>query len=161
MKHVILYEKVILEAGGDSSDFQFFPFDLQKEPPSKYGLPETANLEDLISLKESDIPDSAWQPGKGTGLFIAHKNNPNGGFIRAIVRSTSPLTFDIASFDRDYQKVDEKLGISKENLGAIQKESDGFKFLGELRKSFPEIFDYLKSESGRSDLAADMGELFY
>lgn len=161
MKHVVLFENFLTEAASGSGDFQFFPFDVQKEPQSKYGLPDTASVDDLLALSESNIPDSAWEIGKGTGLYIAHNKDANQGFTRAVVKSLSPLTFDFSVYNSDFEKIAEKKGVSKQTLGQIQKEADGFKFLSDLRKSFPEIFEYLKSSAGRSDLAADMGELFY
>ena len=169
MKHIQLFENFLLEAAkGGSEDFQFFPFDNQREPASKYNLPENLTSEDLISLAESNsaqgasssIPDSAWQPGKGTGLFIRHAKLPNG-FLRAVVRSVNPLTFDFAVFDESFEKVDEKNSVSKDKLGAVMKDPGGMRFLSQIRDAMPKIYEYLGGGSKASQLAADAGELYF
>lgn len=163
MKHIQLFESFQAELKqGVSEDFQFFPFDNQGEPPSKYNLPENITSSDLISLSESDskIPDSAWQPGKGTGLFICHAKLPSG-FLRGVVRSVSPLKIDFALFNNQFESLEEKLGVSKGNLGKVMQESGGLRFLSSIRQAMPEIYKYLGGDSKGSQLAADAGELYF
>lgn len=163
MKHIQLFESFLAEsAQGGSQDFQFFPFDNQKEPASKYNLPENLSSKELLSLAESDsnIPDSAWQPGQGTGLYISHAKLPSG-FLRGVVRSVSPLKIDFTLFNDQFENLEEKLGVTKGNLGKIMQETGGLRFLSNIRQAMPEVYNYLGGDSKASQLAADAGELYF
>lgn len=171
MKHIRLFEQFLNEATVPTGEFQFFPFDKQGSEFANLNLPETATLKDLIAMgsanlgesevfegvrpiNEREIPDIAWQPTTGTGLYIEHEKTSDGGFGRLVVRSINPLKFDIAFFDREYKKVVESDGVTKGSLPEVQQ-STGLGFVSKLKEAFPESYAYLKSEG--SDTAARIG----
>jgi hypothetical protein len=164
MKHIKLFEKFLVQESnsGGSTTLQFFPFDDQKVPQSKYGLSDEISFVDLIKLEGQPIPDSAWEIGPGScGIYIAHTQTPDKGILRVIPRSLNPLSFDIAKLDDKYTKKFDIEGLSKESIGEIMKRPDGLSILSEVRTSFPELYDFLSSKTKGAKLAADLGDLFY
>ena len=165
MKHIKLFEKFLVQESnsGGSTTLQFFPFDNQKVPQSKYGLSNEISFDDLINLEGQSIPDSAWrQDDAGScGIYIAHIQTPDNGILRVIPRSLNPLSFDVAKLDDKYTKKFDLEGLDKESIGEIMKRPDGLSILSEVRKSFPALYDFLSSKTKGAKLAADLGDLFY
>lgn len=164
MKYVKLFENFLLSEGvsdsegrAASGEFDFFPFVQQGADLSSYRLPETMTLSEMQEF--SDIPDQAFKPGKGAGLFICHKKDSPNSFLRAVARSFSPLTFDIAKYSLpDFQPVWEKTGINTENLPDVLGSSYGAEMMNSLQKGWPELYDYLQAgDPGGAEAAALLG----
>lgn len=165
MKHLKLFDNFLIQESnsGDQQKFQFYPFDDQKVSESQYSLPREISFSELKNLEGEPIPDESWVPGgnRSCGIYIAHVKTPDGKITRFIVRSLNPLKFDVAVFDENYTKLSDVAGISQKSFGEILKKPDGFSISSEIRKAFPEVFEYLTSGKERTKLAADMGDLFF
>lgn len=162
MKHIVLFENFINEAGeSESLKFQFFPFDKQGMPQGS--LPDEADFSQLVDmgggvtegLNEAELEDKTWQPGTGAGLYIVHKPTANGGVMRAVLRSLAPLTFDIASFDKEYEKVDEQLGVNSENFT-----EKNMNFINQVKENLLPIYNYF-SKGEATDVQAELGGFYY
>jgi len=93
------------------------PFDNEFNNPINSSVPTEIMANELVEYCNSN-PDI----GK-FGLFIAHKKNPSGGFIRYVATSTNPLLLESAIFDNDFKKIKEIKGITASSIDSFGKGS--------------------------------------
>jgi len=112
MKYIKLFENfdLVNENNGSINGlvFDFLPFDDQINNPSISSIPSEVTYEELKEMKDSGITKM--------GLYIAHKKLNTGGFIRIIADSLDPLTFDVATFGSDFNKISDHVKIDGENF---------------------------------------------
>jgi hypothetical protein len=109
MRYIKLFENFDANVG-KSTDliFDWMPFDDQITNPLQSSIPAELNGKDLgnflVSLKESTTDLRSGDLEKA-GLFMAHKKTGDGGFTRYITKTLSPLSFDVAVFDREFKQI--------------------------------------------------------
>lgn len=93
----------------ENSELKFYwiPFDSQITDPIKSSKLKELNINDLENFSES-LKESIEGLNLGdiekAGLFIARKKTGEG-FTRYITNTLSPLTFDVAVFDCEFNRI--------------------------------------------------------
>ena len=110
MRYIKLFESfdIISEAEGISEDliFDWLPFDDQINNPVNSRIPTEITYSEL-----SKVCNEMGNQFSGVGLYIAHQKLSDGGFVRFILGNTSPILFDVAVFDKDFNKTSDQKGI--------------------------------------------------
>jgi|LauGreDrversion4_2_1035121.scaffolds.fasta_scaffold178015_2 hypothetical protein len=114
MKYLKLFEDFNLPSDILIEDFVFdwFPYDQEIENPINSSIPESLSYSDLKKMS----PEFESMGASKVGIFIAHKKNKDGGFIRLVTSSMSPLKFDYSQFNKNYEPVGEYKGINQSDL---------------------------------------------
>jgi hypothetical protein len=114
MKYLKLFEDFNLPSDILIEDFVFdwFPYDQEIENPINSSIPESLSYSDLKKMS----PEFESMGASKVGIFIAHKKNKDGGFIRLVTSSMNPLKFDYSQFNKNYEPVGEYKGINQSDL---------------------------------------------
>jgi hypothetical protein len=123
MKHLKLFEN--FENAPDLSNsliFDWMPFDTQISNPIQSSIPEELSLDEMKKFV-SEYKDK--DKLKEAGLFIAHQKNSNGGFMRYITKSFSPLILEGEIFNSDFESVNKfpEIDVDKFNPTALKRGS--------------------------------------
>ncbi len=130
MRHIRLFENFEQDKTVDTSDllFDWLPFDTEVNNPINSSVPT-----EITPLKLIEYCNANQEIGK-VGLYIAHKKNPAGGFNRYLTTSTNPLLLESATFDKEFNKVNEVGGISAATLGSFVKGNSMLSRFGLFKK---------------------------
>ena len=114
MKYLKLFEEFNLPVDSSIQDFTFdwFPYDQEMENPINASIPESLSFQDLVSM----APEFESMGASKVGIFIAHKKNNDGGFLRLITSSFAPLKFDYSQFNKNFESIGEYKGLAQSDL---------------------------------------------
>ena len=136
LKHIKLFENFSADLSISFQDliFDWMPFDAMTEDPIQSSMPENLEYSQLSSWLKEASTQSQLEDISKAGLFIAHRKNSDGGFTRFIAKSLSPLSFDMSTWDKNYQQTSEIPNISPEevDLGKLAQGSSILSRYGNL-----------------------------
>jgi len=136
LKHIQLFENFNPDpnVSFEGLIFDWMPFDNMSSEPIQSNIPEKLEYSELGAWLKEAIASGQLEDISKAGLFISHKKNSDGGFTRFIAKSLSPLSFDMSTWDRNYEKTGEIPNVSPEevDLGQLAKGSSILSRYGNL-----------------------------
>ena len=126
LKHIKLFESFedAPEIGKDII-FDWLPFDAMENDPIQKTIPASLTLSELENWTNTVDPALI----EKAGLFISHEKIKSGGFTRVIASKLSPMSFDIANFNPDFEISSEFKNVNPAKVSGVAR---GSAFAGRL-----------------------------
>jgi hypothetical protein len=141
LKHIKLFENFDEQMPQENSKknmdpsliFDWMPYDSMVNDPIQGSIPEKLTYQELVPFLDKSSQEGKAEAIKEAGLFIAHNKLGNGGFSRSIITNLSPISYDFAIFNSNYEMTSEFKDLSPEDVN-MERVIKGASILNRYKK---------------------------
>jgi hypothetical protein len=120
LKHIKLFENFDEQMPQENSNmgidpsliFDWMPYDSMVNDAIQGSIPKELTYQELVPFLDKSSQEGKVEAIKEAGLFIAHNKLGNGGFSRSIITNLSPISYDFAIFNSNYEMTNEYKDIN-------------------------------------------------
>ena len=96
--------------------FDWMPYDSMVDDPIQGSIPEELTYKELVEFLDKSSQEGKVEAIKEAGLFISHRKSNDGGFSRVVITGLSPISYDLANFNSNYEMTSEFKDLSPTDI---------------------------------------------
>lgn len=124
LRHIKLFENFDEQMPQENSNigidpswiFDWMPYDSMVDDAIQGSIPKELTYREIVEFLDKSSQVGKTEAIKEAGIFIAHKKSNNGGFSRVIITGLSPITYDLANFNSNYEMTNEFKDLSPTDI---------------------------------------------